>query len=1123
MVEACMEFLIPMEHIFRNRVMEKTERTTVFTYVPKLVARKKSQAFIDFFLAADAWENLSSAGVARFLPADLIADACIPVMKGYDASTSCEVPTPPAALCASCVAQPAQVGPQPAAVNSKVDIAAEDDEERKELDEEEIQHMLRSLVELDDAEYEIQVMRDNIQALLPQHVRQTLTETAGEETKKSYADRGVDAAFPSTPAKVYVDQSATADLLPSPPPPAPAALEPSPDPQEDSLATANNSSSSSVDLWDPQHATGSQVPYPHRALGSPPSYYMYGFNAVWEEDILELDLGGGGGDGQESMITPSVSFECGFSDCRMRHGPAFKAMMARSSAMERDARVVAGESMDGPSALEVSGPVVGSVPQSTEPIEFEPQSPLLISNAADFPLSQPSEHALLQDQHDVVFNPYDADDESSSSDADDGDAGENDEEIEECGKVAENAEYDDSIEYDEECDVDSGLEDEDAQLTTDPETGLEDLSIASEAEDPFLTNIDCGVNNESDIELPPLSPDELKAMGIYEDSDNMGQEDDLAEFRVYEDPEHDVQEPPLIAGELVDPLQVPLPFSRCSSTLTSPATSPSASYSDLDALKVPLPPSICSSTTSPVTSPSPSYDDFDSLGMLTLHLEEFLAEQLGVEGAADEVEVDPNISLLFEYLEESEDAGEDEDIPPEPEPAIRDQEAEEKDCDDEENPPLSPHSEIVHDGVLKHLSLPPELLHSEPVQADDNQVHVSRDEVPEVEDENDGLGDDSPVASSSLPSEKSKVDVESNIPPDLLNPGKDEERPPGQSDIAQGKRMELDEVPIIPEQGGTSPEFLETRGTLIFDTNRGSPTDANPVSSLALCKNSKKVEDFDGVSPRPPSREDGEGRYSEGITRSIAQGTRGELDEGPTTPEREPQAKRRGTRAIFASSPELLEKRATLTPVDTNRPGPLSDANPVSGFRLKLRSTGRLLHGAFKNQPEGISPVPAPPPTSPAYIAPWRTQLVPRDAPVPTPTQSDTPTPTSPKRRTAYRPHGLWQAAVPSSGPASVCTPTPTPAPVPTSTAARRPPRKKLFVPAAFLQSGAKTDSPPNSPSKKKGLLGAGVLGNAIRALRSTKESAAKEGKAKPRGAVEAEVNYALLMPKALSSKFYAK
>ncbi|KAG5646543.1 hypothetical protein DXG03_003310 [Asterophora parasitica] len=1031
---------------------------------------------------------------------------------------------------------------------NKVVTDVQDDQERKELDEEEVGHMLSSLVELDEAEREIRAMRDNIQALLPQHIRSALTDIAAQGTTKLYVDCGIDAPeIPNTPSKTYTDQSTTTDLLPSP---SPASAAPAPEPQEDSLAFINpgptsNTSSSSLadsDYWDLTSSQNLKFRTPIERWSPNPRPKAFGeFTALWEEEIPALDLSG---DGEEGMLTPSVSFECGLSDCRTRHGPALKAIMARWSALERDARVGdVVEDMYGPRALEEeSGPVVGSVPQSTEPIESEPQPPLLASSAAGFQLPPAPEHALtLQDWQDVDDNPYDADHESlRGPGADDVDAGEYEAEInEEVKEHLMECKNDDSIDYDEEYDegllVNSGLEDDDARLSTDPETDPE-AEVRSSTDD-----IDCGADSESEVGLPLLSLDELEAMSACADSDDQGQEKDMEAFEIYEDLRQDVQGPSIVAQESVDPLEIAPPLSGCPSTLTSPTS--------------------CL---------SPSYGYLGSLGNLSLHLEEFLVEQLGPEGAADDVEEAPNISLLFEYLEESE--LDEEDIPPEPEPTIRDDQAQEQEEESKEEtekhneaPSLSPASEAApaDDGeVLEDLSLHPESFHSKPEEAHE-QIDIVRDklleraEVPVVEDENDDIGDDFAAASRSTPSEESKVDIDSDVPPNLPNCEANEERSPVErSGIVQGKRRELDEVTPVEREPfkvehhatGTSSELLTTRRPMTFvDTVwSGLLTDAKPVSGS---EPSEADEDFDGVPPRLPNREDDKGRsLEERTTSSAAQGKRRELDEGPTTPEREPQVKRRGIRAIFATSPELLEKRATLTPVGTSRSGSPTDANPVSGFRLKLRNTGRLLHGAFKNQPDDLSylsstqprnvpsplwgaaslaptefsPAPAPVPTHPAHITSWRVQYVPRHTAAST-TPSDTPTPTSLKRRTAYRPHGFWQTAVPSPGPASVCTPSATPAPVLASTGPRPSPRKKLFVPAAFLQSGAQAHSTTsNSPNKKKGLPGAGVLGNAIRALRSAKDSGVKEGKSKPGGA-DAEVNYALLMPKASSSKLYAK
>ncbi|KAG5646486.1 hypothetical protein DXG03_003251 [Asterophora parasitica] len=388
-MESCKEFFTPMEHLFCNRVKEKTERTIVFTYVPELVARRKTSSRQTFwkYMARPEWHTSS------------LRISSQPLIEAYDASNSCDTLTPPPALCTSCaaplVSQSAQAEPQ-LAEDNKVATAVQDVQEHEELDEEEVGHMLSSLVHLDEAEHEIRMMPENIQALLLQHIRKALMDIAAEETT------------------TYAIHSTTAELLPSP---SPASAAPAPVPQKDSLAfinpafTANTSSSSSAesDYWDLTLSQNlkSRTPIERWVLRSP-SYYMYvspnprpkafgEFSALWEEEIPALDLSGDE-EGDDGAV------ECAGEEWNARAGDVV-------------------EDMDGPSALEEeSGPFVGH--QSTEPIESEPQSPVVISSAADFQRPQTPEHASTQDQHDVNDNFYDADDESLTPGSNAGDAGE---------------------------------------------------------------------------------------------------------------------------------------------------------------------------------------------------------------------------------------------------------------------------------------------------------------------------------------------------------------------------------------------------------------------------------------------------------------------------------------------------------------------------------------------------------------------------------------------------------------------------------------------------------------------------------------------------------------------------
>ncbi|KAG5646485.1 hypothetical protein DXG03_003250 [Asterophora parasitica] len=265
----------------------------------------------------------------------------------------------------------------------------------------------------------------------------------------------------------------------------------------------------------------------------------------------------------------------------------------------------------------------------------------------------------------------------------------------------------------------------------------------------------------------------------------MGQEEGVEPLGVYKDSGQDDQAPSIVTEEFVDPLKIALP----PSALTSPELT----------------------STPPAISPFQSSNEFEFLGMLSLCLEEFL---------------------------------------PDPGLAIRDDQAEEK--EEEEEPSLLPHSEIAQaddDEVQDDLSSPPEPLHFKPVHADDyRQVDVVLDEVlealvaPEAEDENDSIGDDSPVASRSAPSEESKVDVEihSDAPPNL--PNGEEDEAVESSDTAQGKRREFEEratpvkrEPLVGHHAlATSSELLTTGETIAFvDTDwPGSPIDANPLPKL---------------------------------------------------------------------------------------------------------------------------------------------------------------------------------------------------------------------------------------------------------------------------------------------------
>ncbi|KAF5379375.1 hypothetical protein D9615_006649 [Tricholomella constricta] len=299
------------------------------------------------------------------------------------------------------------------------------------------------------------------------------------------------------------------------------------------------------------------------------------------------------------------------------------------------------------------------------------------------------------------------------------------------------------------------------------------------------------------------------------------------------------------------------------------------------------------------------------------------------------------------------------------------------------------------------------------------------------------------------------------------------------------------------------------------------PTDMKGALDSSTSKMDDGVDSGGETSPLT-NREDDEKSLDERKRRSvIAQGKRreglyeDEDDEVPSTPknnrsrrpldsptsesaEHPTRTKKnlRGVSAIFGftpTAPELLQRRESLTPITTDANRKHSPSRSLPCFRmLKLKGTGRLLNGAWKPSSGG--------------------------------NDSEAVSGSSPRKLKKMKPATtLWGNATAYGSP----TPTPTPAPTATATSTApeiaRSPRKRVVFPSELWSSAAARElpAPEPAPSLSPGKKGAGVWGNAMRALRLPKEVTEPKKGAGISIAHDAKVNLALLMPKAVSAQIY--